>query len=78
MKLKVIYVYVVVVFDSFKNAKVSQESYPSLQAAQEFCRKRGDAPEQLSEYYFKSKIFSYQIFCTTLVLKLPESEVKYK
>lgn len=75
MKRKVIDVYVVLVLDAFNNAKVSQEVYLSLRAAQKFCKRRADLPEQLTEYCFKSKIFVYQIFFTTMVLKLPESEV---
>ena len=72
MKRKAIDVYVVLVLNAFNNAKVSQESYPSLTAAQEFCKGRGDAPKQVSEYCFKSLVYTYQIYSTTLVLELKE------
>ena len=68
MKRKTIDVYVVLVLNAFNNAKVSQEAYTSLAAAQEFCKGRADKPEQLTRYCFKSKVYTYQIYWTTLVL----------
>ena len=68
MKRKAIDVYVVLVLNAFNNAKVSQEAYTSLAAAQEFCKGRADKPEQLTRYCFKSKVYTYQIYWTTLVL----------
>ena len=67
-KRKAIDVYVVLVLNAFNNAKVSQEAYTSLAAAQEFCKGRADKPEQLTRYCFKSKVYTYQIYWTTLVL----------
>lgn len=68
MKRKAIDVYVVLVLNAFNNAKVSQEAYTSLAAAQEFCKGRADKPEQLTRYCFKSKVYTYQIYWTSLVL----------
>ena len=73
MKRQVIPVYVVVVFNHINNVRVSQESYPSLAAAQEFCKGRGDSPERVSDYCFKSLVYTYQIYSTTLVLELNET-----
>ena len=54
--------YVIVVKSATGVLSVSQEAYPSLEAAQDFCLKRGDRPRALSEWIFKSDSFTYQIF----------------
>lgn len=62
-------IYVVVVKGSLGHTKVSQEGYTTLEAAQEFCRKRADRPEEISPYLFKSIVNKYEIAFVQVSIK---------
>lgn len=42
-------------------AKVSQEGYKTLKAAQDFCKSRGKV-EKISEYLYEDAVYFYSIY----------------
>lgn len=54
------YIYIIEVIKD-GSSHISQEGYISLKAAQDFIKRRGDKPQEVTEFWFESDTHTYKI-----------------
>ena len=60
------HVYIVVVCAEYAMPVISQEAYSTLAGAQSFIERRGDRPEKVTDFLYKSNRYEYKIHELTL------------
>lgn len=51
----------------YPTKKISQEGYKTIEQAKLFCEKRGDNPEMVDDYEYRSKDYIYRIIPINVV-----------